>query len=236
MSEVSTNVPEPPLSDQSVTFLNQELDRMQTLYLDAMSNAQNVFNFYLTFVSTVVGAIVVLIQIAPGGSADPLQTQLVIAGVLLFAAIVGTVYLSSLSGKYGHAARFAHGIDEIRRYLIDQLHVTTPPLYSRFMDIKGLSPEQTPDKVSWIAWPMPTGTYEFFIALMNSSALAGLTWLISAGVGVDLGRRIAAAVIVFVLVLTVNNIYSRMTIERFVRRFHIRIDMGSELVLWAARE
>ena len=72
----------PELSEQNVAFLNQELDRMQAFHLDAMSSVQSVFNFYLTFASTVIGALVILIQISPSDAGDAMRTRIILAGVL----------------------------------------------------------------------------------------------------------------------------------------------------------
>jgi hypothetical protein len=233
MSQPAQPAADPVLDQESVAFLTQEIDRLQTFYLDATSSAQSVFNFYLTFASTVVGALVIIIQLAPTNPIDILRSQLVVSGLLLFAAIVGVVYLSSLSGKYGHAARYARAVDDLRRYLIDRLHVTLPSSYDRFVaNLPVASSEKTP----WWVWLMPTGTYELFISIMNSAALAGLIWFIACLGGADLGRRLIAVVVVFVLALTIHNAYSRMTVHIFANRFHVRLDIGKELAFWAARE
>jgi hypothetical protein len=233
MSQPAQPAAEPALDQDSVAFLTQEIDRLQTFYLDAISSAQSVFNFYLTFVSTVVGALVIIIQLVPSTDVDVLRSQLVLSGLLLFAAIVGVVYLSSLSGKYGHAARYARAVDDLRRYLIDRLQVPLPNIYDRFTENPSVA---TSEKTSWWVWIMPTGTYELFISIMNSAALAGLTWFIADLGGADLGRRLLAIIVVFVLSLQIHNAYSRLTIHVFANRFHVRLDMGKELSFWAARE
>ena len=51
-----------------------------------------------------------------------------------------------------------------------------------------------------------------------------------------LGRLFVAALIVFLVSLTIHNAYSRLTMQLFTERFHIRIDMGRSLSFWAARE
>lgn len=222
----------PALSEEALAFLTQEMDRLQALYLDALTGAQNVFNFYLTFATAVVGALVVLIQLAPGGTGHEAQTQIVLGAVLFFAAVVGSVYLAALSGKYAHASRFAWGLDELRRYLMERLHVPLPGIYDRFRAVT----VPTPDKDTLrLVWLMPTGTYSMFISVMNSACLSGLVWILGNSGGVSTDVKFVAALIVFVLTLTIYNVYSRYTISLFVRRFHVRVDMGSELSIWAAR-
>ena len=221
-----------PLNDQAVAFLTQEMDRMLALYTQAQSNAQSVFNFYLTFVTTVVGAVVVLLQLSPSSRSD---AQLIIAGLMLFAAIVGSVYLSALSGRYAHAGRFARAVDDIRRYLIERLHVPVPPLYQPFMT-RTVEPEPR-GLMRWVIWLIPTGTYQMFIAIVNSAALSIMTWLIGVSTGITgAGRMFAASAAIFLITLTIYNVYSRLVIRIFGRNLHVRIDIGSDLALWAAKE
>jgi len=214
------------LNDKAVAFLTQECERMLSLYNQAQSNAQNVFNFYLTFTTTVVGAVIVLLQVSPA------RVELLVGTVLFFSFIVGTIYISSLSGKYGHASRYAHVVDEIRRYLIENLDIPTPTVYAPFLAPKPTHVELEP---RWV-WLFPAGTYQFFIALVTSTALAGITWLIFADARAGIGRGLLASVIVFILALTIYNAYSRLVVRKFYERLHVRVDTGKDLAVWAARE
>jgi hypothetical protein len=221
----------PPLSEQAVEFLTRECERMLSLYSQAQANAQSVFNFYLTFVTTVVGAVVVIVQIAPPGSDTTRQADWVLGGVLLFAAVVGSVYLSALSGRYAHAARYSLAVDEIRRYLIERLQVPTPPVYETFL--KG-EYRAAQGYRAWVYWLTPTGTYAMFMAMINSAAFAAVTWLVFASAGTSAGRGLIAALIVFILVMTISNIYSRLVIMRFGRS--VSIHLWKDSPAWAARE
>jgi len=91
------------LDDHALQVLMKEYDALRDLYTQAESSAQGMFNFYLSFVSTVTGAFIVLYQ------ASGLPSSLVIP-MLFFVAVVGTVYLSALIGRYAHMARYARGI------------------------------------------------------------------------------------------------------------------------------
>jgi len=91
------------LDDHALQVLMKEYDALRDLYTQAESSAQGMFNFYLSFVSTVTGAFIVLYQ------ASRLPSSLVIP-MLFFVAVVGTVYLSALIGRYAHMARYARGI------------------------------------------------------------------------------------------------------------------------------
>lgn len=229
MSEI-----QPLLSDEKIQFLHQEMERMQSLYSQAQDNVQNVFNFYLTLVTTVIGAIVVLLQITPTTTSDTVQTRLIFIGLLFFTGLVGTVYLSSLSGRYAHAARYARAIDEIRYYLIQNLNVPLPTLYNQFLqDHQTTAPAET---ISWWMWILPTGTYQMFIAIVNSLAFALMAGVFASLGDVNLGYISLVMAIIFVLVYNVYNIYSRFVIRAFQKQLHVRIHTGNRLAGWASRE
>jgi len=207
---------------------------MQSLYAQAQDNVQSVFNFYLTLVTTVVGAIIVLLQITPAAPLDNLRTRLLLIGMLLFTALVGTVYLSALSGRYAHAARYARAIDELRYYLMHRLNVPLPSLYNRFLQEHQTTIAE--DAVPWWLWIFPSGTYQMFIAILNSLALSIMTGLL-AGLGTgNVGQGSLAALLVFAIAFNIYNVYARVVIRTFQRRLHVRIDAGGRLASWASRE
>ncbi len=213
-----------PLSDHSIAFLTQECDRMLSLYSQAQSNAQSVFNFYLTFVTTVIGAVVVLLQVVTS------NVEAILAGVLFFAVIVGVVYLAALSGRYAHAFRYAHAVDELRRYLIERLQVPMPASYDNFLVEKNRSAKSA----AWVYWLIPTGTYQLFVALVNSTALAAVVWLIMDSAGASDLRGLVGSLLVFGLTLTISNAYSRLVIVRFGNK--LNVDLWNDSPAWASRE
>jgi hypothetical protein len=188
-------------------------------------------NFYLTFLTTVVAALIIM-QL---GSADPQRTQLVLAGLLFFSVIVGSVYLSALSGRYAHAARYAYGVDELRRFLIARLHIPMPAAYQPF-----LSPPASTDDVrfrkTWSVaiWLSPTGTYEMFMAFVNSASLALVVLFVFASAGAGAARTMIAVALVFVIALGTFNVYSRLVIRQFGNR--LNVDLANDLPAWAATE
>ena len=209
------------IEEQTVTFLKEECDRLLALYTQAQGNVQNVFNFYLTFITAIVGGVVFLLQaeVATG----------VLILLLFFSAVVGTVYLSALSGRYAHAARYAYAVDQIRRYLIQQMNLQVPPFYEPFMTKPMVT--TTP---GWVYWLVPTGTYQMFVALVNSTALALMTALIFSVGDVSGGRVFFAALLVFIITLTLFNAYSRLMIARFGSQGFVEIwHMPS---MWAGKE
>lgn len=216
------------MNEHQIEFLNQECGRMLELYTQAQESAQSVFNFYLSFVTAVLGAVLVILQVDPLGQADA-QSEWVLGAVLFFGVIVGSVYLSALSGRYGYAARYALAVDVIRRHLITKLDVPMPTLYQPFLD----SEASVHQPEAWYLWLLPTGTYQMFIAVVNSTALAAVVWLIFTATDAGVGRAVIASLLVFVITLSIFNAYSRMVIDRF--RQGLNIYMWEESPAWASR-
>lgn len=214
-----------PLSAQHLDMLLREADRMQTFYLDAMNNAQGIFNFYLTFVTAVIGGLVIILQNA--GGAAPAQIQLMFSALLFFSVLVGSVYVSSLSGRYAHAARFAYTLDAIRREILQKTGTPMPPIYDDFLNAPAVSGK--PQTTSHWMWLLPSGTFQMFMAIINALALSASVLLLVNAVGGDLQVNITAGVLLFFVTLTIYNIYSHMVIARFSTKLDVRVDMSGRL-------
>lgn len=227
-----TELIETELSERAVDFLKDECNRLQALYSQAHDNAQNIFNFYLTFIGTIVGALIVLLQVS---SLNSLQSKISVAGLLFFAAVVGTVYLSAISGRYAHLTRYAYAIDELRRYLIRRLQIPMPAIYDSFLlDDKAVK-QSGKRSEKWYIWLFPTGTYTMFISIISSLSLAIFTWVVLSLGEISAEYFVLAGIIVFLLTLTIYNVYSRIFVDRVSQRLHVRIDSGRELSVWAGK-
>jgi len=220
------DVAEPTLTEQQLGFLQNESERMLTLYTQALSNAQSVFNFYLSFVTAVLGAIIVILQLEPSDAANRPGVLIV---VLFFGVIVGSVYLSALSGRYAQATRYARAVDVLRRHMIGRLNVPLPSLYSGFLNEDEVEQQE---HIAWYYYLLPTGTYEMFIAIVNSSALSAMIWLIFAEADAGAARTLFATMAVFLISLTVFNAYSRLVINRFSSGLNIYTTNSA--TLWAS--
>jgi hypothetical protein len=248
MSENKQQIPPPPetcedevkLDEQSIQFLMKEYDSLRALFAQAETSAQSIFNFYLTLVTTVVGAVVLVAQLTTSVPANLVRSQLTVSGLLIFAASIGSVYLSALSGRYGHLARYAQGIDEIRRYLIHHLNVPTPPIYKSFLEQESSPPKGRSQKLlRWASWLFPTGTYQLFISAVNSVSLAVAIWLFLSAAQVPathLGRSITAVFVIFLLIFTVYNVYSHVIMRLMISRLNVRVDTLRDLPLLAGKQ
>ncbi|MEQ8677735.1 MAG: hypothetical protein RLP44_04005 [Aggregatilineales bacterium] len=215
-----------PFTEKAEAFYTQEIDRFLSLYADAQGTVQSIFNFYLTFATAIIGGVFFILQ------SDLDNLALAISGLLLLAALIGSVYLSAISGRYAQSARYAYIVDELRRYIIAHGSYPTPPAYSSL-----IARENVPDTgTMWYEWLFPTGTYQMFIALMNSGALAVMVLLLAGTGEVGGGRGIFAGLVLFLITLTVYNAYSRLVISRFNHDLHARLNMGHDYSLWASRQ
>lgn len=160
------------------------------------------------------------------------QSEIVISVLLLFVAIIGSVYLSSITGRYAHMARYAQGIDEIRRFLLRLTDTPKPRIYEKFLAVdQKSSPTAAQRAIGWTIWLEPTGTYQMFVAAVNSLSLGVATWLFLSALRVTQTatfQSILASLVIVLASFIVNNVYSRLVMNQLVTRLNIRLDTASE--------
>ncbi len=235
---MTTNAPPPlphetheaaALSEVQLQVLLNEIARLQEMYLDARNSTQSVFNFYLTFFTAALGGV---FFVAQSDAFTRLGQLLIFCGVLFFVGLVGSVYIGAIAARYAHAERFARALDALRLHLFTVSAAPLPPAYDRFR--KGDFPQRSDDP--WYAWVFPTGTYQLFMAFISSSSLGLMTAILTSIGGSPLANQIQAGMLVFLLTLTIYNIYVRLVQRRFSRVLDVRIDSGHALSLWSASQ
>lgn len=222
--------PDPP-APPAAEFLTKELDLLCALYAQAESGLQNMFNFYMALVTTVSGAIVVLLQLAAASPDGQRPAQLGICALLVLAALIGSIYLSSISGKYAHMARYASAIDELRRHLLAAWRVTPPPLYAPLLAARPSAPARPS-----LWYLLPTGTYGFFLALLNTCALCAAMLVFLRLQGLAARPLLAPLLLLGLLIYTVYNIYSHMVIAAIRRRLTVQVYTHDSAKLIAGRQ
>jgi hypothetical protein len=148
---------------------------------------------------------------------------------MAFAAGIGIVYLSAISGRYAHMARYANGIDEIRRYLMNNLDDNLPSIYKSFISTP---PKKRP--TNWDRWLSPTGSYELFIAVVNSLSISLSTWFFLSAFQVteiQLLESITTIGIIFLFSFFTFNIYSNYIISSLIKHLNIQIDASKDFDL-----
>lgn len=145
------------MNENFIETLTTEIDVLKDYTSQVETNIQNLFNFYLTFVTALVGGSVVLFQFSPVNS--PANPQWIITGLLLFSGVIGSLYTGSISHRYAHLGRFSQGLDELLRCLLKPVRNQLPDVYSQFLDEN--IPEQPSLLTSLAFWFRPVGTYHF---------------------------------------------------------------------------
>jgi hypothetical protein len=152
----------------------------------------------------------------------------------LFAAVIGSVYLSSITGRYAHMDRYAHGMDQIRHFLMERLNIPLPPVYHTFLDRAANRQRAKNHRSYWriALWFLPSGTYMLFIAAFNSLSLAfGVGMLLLAGgqMKTNLPRGALVIAVIFCASFLINNMYSRWVRQKLFAQMNVQFDSHGEL-------
>jgi hypothetical protein len=226
------------ISEQSLQILMKEYDALRDLFTQSENTAQSIFNFYLTLVTTIFGAVVLVAQLTAAEPGGPQKASLIISFLLVFATGIGSVYLSALSGRYAHIARYAQGIDEIRRSLLGYMQAPIPPLYQAFLSTEAARAKAPQRSRRW-AWLFTTlGTYQIFVSLVNSLSLSIATWLFLSAAQIttsDFGRSVFSVIAVFVVTFVIYNIYPRVVTYLMIARLNVRIDVQQDFPFLAGK-
>jgi hypothetical protein len=146
-----------------------------------------------------------------------------IGALLIFFAAIGSLYVSSLSTHSAHAVRYARGINEIRKKLIELYQVPVPPMYGKFMQEKE-PPTKGKSKLSFIlALFIPVSTYQLFVATVSSLAWAGLIFFLYLTSQADTVVVIWRSVLGFVVPYLIYSMYARLVYEMIVSRLNIKV-------------
>lgn len=219
-------------SEQSLAILMKEYDTLRELYTQAESNAQNIFNFYLTLVTTVIGGVVVISQFSSSNTFGTIKSQLLIMGIIFFAAIVGSIYSAALSARYANMTRYAYCMNEIRKILLKSVNVPLPSFYESFLKSRANLKTRKGFWHTLNIWLAPTGTYHFFISMINSACLSIVLLLflnIAGFVQNNLNQSIIVSLLVFTILYLTHNFYSVYTMLRMISNLTARVGTGRDI-------
>jgi hypothetical protein len=216
------------ITAESLQVIMKEFDTMKNLFSETQASIQSIFNFYITLVTAVIGGIALVLQFPANTSADIVRSQVIIFGLLILASIIGTIYLLSIVQRYSRLIEYGQNLDALRLHLIQELDVPMPPIYSHFI-------EQTTKQITssarspflWIAWMLPTGTYQLAMAFINSFALSTATWIllsISGATSMRFYDSLITVIIEFFLILNIYNIYSQVALKHWASSFRLYLD------------
>lgn len=224
----SDNLPLPQSSqdDESIGILKMEYTSLLNLYTHTENTINGVFNFYLTLLSAIAGAAIVLFQI---NSTNLFTAYPSVSGLLIFAILIGVITQDSIVNKNIDLSNFTLGLN-LLKYRLFQNRVTEMPyifyLDNFWADVSPIPPKKihTVDRIhKKIWWLYPLGTHQLFIGIINSFALAFLTIItvqLLSGNIVPADRLIIGGIFVIIASFQVNTIYARIKHKRGLERFN----------------
>jgi hypothetical protein len=217
------------MTDQAFQVLMKEYDTLKDLFSQTENSIQGMFNFYVTLISAVIGGIALIYQLSSSDSSFVERTQMVICGLLILAAIIGTIYLLAIVSRYARLIQYGQSLDAIRLFLINKLKIPVAEIYSRFVN-KGTITKPHHRLVrsfKWLAWLLPTGTYQLTMAFINSVAITLATWFILSVFGVTSTQildSMVTIIIEFILIFNMYNVYSRIALRIWLSDFGLHIN------------
>jgi hypothetical protein len=217
------------ITDQAFQVLMKEYDTLKDLFSQTETSIQGIFNFYVTLISAVVGGIALIYQSSSLNPSYAERTQTITCGLLILAATVGTIYLLAITARYARLIQYSQSLDAVRLFLITELKIPVPEIYSRFIN-RSINPKPALNLrtlLRALIWIMPTGTYQLTMAFINSLVITLATGFILSIYGETTSRimdHLVTLVIEFAVVFNLYNIYSRIVMGRWVAEFDLQIN------------
>ena len=217
--------PEYHQNNENVDILKMEYASLLNLYTHTENTINSIFNFYLTLLSAITGAVIVLFQI---NSLQPLTSYPSIAGLLGFAILVGIITQDSVIHKNIDLYNFTLGLNLLKYRLFkdkssEQAYIFY--LYNFWAEVSP-TPARKIDSIDKIHrkfwWLYPLGTHQLFINFVNSVALAFLLVMIVLFLSnnqAPMTRVLITGIAVLGVSFITNTIYARLKYKRGVERF-----------------
>jgi hypothetical protein len=212
--------------DETIGILKMEYTSLLNLYTHTEDTINGVFNFYLTLLSAITGATIVLFQI---NNTNIVASYPSVAGLLIFTILIGVITQDSIVNKNVDLSNFTLGLN-LLKYRLFQNRVAEMPyifyLENFWANVSPIPPRKTDNtariqKKLW--WFFPLGTHQLFISIINSFALAALliiTVQLIAGNLVFKDKLIIGGIFVLITSFQINNIYAQLKHKRGLQRFN----------------
>jgi len=204
---------------RSLNILLKEYEALRDMYNQAVNNGQSMFNYYLTIMTAVFGGIALISQPSYGFA----MPKTAIGLLLIFFAVIGSFYLSSLSTNFAHATRYARGANDLRRFIIKRYDVPMPPIYAKFLSEKG--EDEQSKMVFLFSLFIPVSTHQLFTATINS-----LSWALAVSLayyGSNAGMPALAiglrGALTLVVTYVIYNVYARFIFRLTITRAGVSI-------------
>lgn len=221
-------VEKPPKSEDVREFLKQEYNALISLYIHYENGVSSIFNFYLTLLSTVAGATIVLFQLGDNNTISILPT----VGILILLALaLGVVVQEAILNKNVDLAYIIQAINLLKydalkdrpeaQAYVDYLH---NPFINKHTSMKTETFSVRFERRFWfLKW---VGSHQLFISLFNSLELSLLVFVLVvylAPGSVSIFRIAIACMIVLVLGLFTHATYANLEFQRRLKARSVRM-------------
>jgi len=222
-------------TDQNLhEYLGREYTSLINLYIHHENQLSLIFNFYMTLLTTIAGAIVVLIQI----NKDDLFTILPTTGIiLLFSMMLGITVQEALLNKAVDITQVTRAINLLKQEALkdhQEYRAYVEYLHNPF---SRMSPEKT--SKNWIdrmgnrfwffRW---LGSHQLFISIFNSLEIGALiivsVFLISPA-GLDILEVVVVSLLASFISLYIHAIYVNFEYKRRSKIWQLRMSDYPEL-------
>jgi len=221
--------PAPPAKPPKVELLTQEYGNLVELYTHTENSLFSIFNFYITLLTTIIGATVVLWQVL---RPEQGSIQIIALVLLVFVILLGLITQDALIRKNSDLAHFALAINAIKvaltkehpglqehLFFLENIHARVNPLkHPPTLD-------ERVDKYLW--WMLPLGIQQLFVNIMTSVALSAVVLLLIASLAHDtipLWQLLLGGATVLGLGFITNCVYTNLKFRQDIRRGSVRMD------------
>ncbi len=223
-TETATETPQSHADneDKLSDILKAEYTSLLGLYTHTEDALSSVFNFYLTLLSAIAGAMIVLVQVNSANVAASLPS---ISALLAFAILIGVISQDSIVNKNIDLANYALGLNLLKYRLFrkwpEELAYVFY-LHNFWAKVNPLQPKRihTSDRIhKRLWWLFPLGTHQLFIGVINSLALASLVIIVAqllSGNAIPVERLSIGGVLMVVISFEIHAIYARTKHKRGV--------------------
>jgi len=212
--------------EETIGILKMEYASLLDLYIHTENATNGIFNFYLTLLSAVTGAIIVLFQVNSG---NLLLSYPSIVGLLVFAVLIGIITQDSIVNRNIDLSNFTLGLNLLKYRLFRDRESEKPYISyidNFFAEVSPIPPRKTNfiekiHKKLW--WIYPLGTHQLFIGIVNGLALTGLMIIavqIVSKSTVPVSNLTVGGIVVFFVSFQVHCIYARIKHRLGIERFN----------------
>ncbi len=215
--------------------------------------AHRIFNFYVSLLTAVLGALLLITQLLSGSLQTVLLIGSAVCGLLV---IVGVTFLDALICQYIRNVHYRIGIEKLRASfrrnpeiadVLSELSMVTleadaETVYHTLFPRRKRSRAVKSQRVSRLAQtakrlvtlPFPVSTQQIFLSMITSLLLGALVWSLIwglAGIGKWPGEMLLASGIIVVLSFVAQNAVARASLqELFDRLRKISADNAEPLI------